>query len=322
MKTLLAAVATVVFLTTVIITNKSNFKSTSTRNTSDITNKGGSEKIYILKDVGEAYMDHFGLTDADFDKIAAAGFDVIEGNFDICASDTDVKYFLEMSQKYNLKVIMPAGSGEAEWGYLCDEDYPDQKPVWDRLAVDEFINRWKSYNNVYAWDTSNEAGSVMPNSDKGYYLTLSQLQTAYKDVKSADSQRPVFIRMNGWFFYDYDNDFFRTGNPFGEKVADIVMVNSYSNVDEYFDDFVSTVYERSEKSIHAIDRHVQLTYALGVWEELPLWHVPTENQFHNDMQALGNNNVVGVGFFKYGAVGSEWYLPDHNSIWQMIDNAI
>src|SRR3990167_8958472 len=52
----------------------------------------------VLKDVGEAYMVRFGLTQKDFTDIKSAGFDVIEGNFDICAKDDDVRFFLDGAQ--------------------------------------------------------------------------------------------------------------------------------------------------------------------------------------------------------------------------------
>src|SRR3989344_4160698 len=89
----------------------------------------GQQKI--LKDVGEAYLDHFGLTPQDFQTMNQAGVTIIEGNFDICASDEDVAFFLNQSYQSQLQVIMPAGSGEAEWGYACGrENFPlDQLPV-------------------------------------------------------------------------------------------------------------------------------------------------------------------------------------------------
>ena len=119
------------------------------------------------------------------------------------------------------------------------------------------------------------------------------------------------IRMNGWYFYDYPENFFRPGNAFGKDVADIVMINAYANVDEYFDDFVSTVLIRADRAIGAIDYGVQIIPALGVWEEPPIWVTPTIHQLINDYnQAAKAENLVGMGFFKYGASRSEWYLPD------------
>ncbi len=158
------------------------------------SNKPSQNQAVVLKDVGEAYMDHFGLTDTDFEKIKGAKVNIIEGNFDSCATDEDVKYLLDQSQKYNLKVIMPAGSGEAEWGYACDtEKFPvTQGPVWQKEKVVAWVNKWKTHPAIYAWDTSNEAGSVFPNASwnneknsqvpDALYLTAEQLKQAYKDV--------------------------------------------------------------------------------------------------------------------------------------------
>ncbi len=267
--------------------------------------------LKIMKDVGEAYMDHFGLAEADFKILEDAKVDVIEGNFDICASDENIKYFLDQSQKYHIKVIMPAGSGEAEWGYKCDQErYPDdQKPTWNKKDVVDWIKRWKDHPAVYAWDISNEAGSVFPNPSR-FMLTQFQLKQSYKDVKQADPVHPILVRMNGWFFYDNDNNFFRGGNPFDKNTADIVMVNAYSNVDDYYDDFVSVVTERAKSSIRKIDPDTKIIIALGAWEEQPLWVKPSESQLLNDIdQVMRDNSLSGIAYFKYGAKGSEWYMP-------------
>lgn len=278
-----------------------------------------NKQIQIFKDVGEPYLYHFGLDETDFEKMKTLGVTHIQSNFDICASDEDVRYFLDMAQQYDLKVILPAGSGEAEWGYACDQEYPpDQKPVWQADAVINWITKWKTHPAVYAWDTSNEAGSVLPNADYEYYLTVEQLGKAYETVKIADPNRPVMIRMNGWFYYDYDENFFRHGNPFGKDVADIVMVNAYANVEDYYDDFVDTVISRANTSIHKIDPDVQIIASIGVWEELPLWHLPTSLEMENDYSALSDKNLLGVAYFKYGAREGDWYLPNYPEVWNQI----
>ena len=278
----------------------------------------------ILKDVGEAAYDHFGLTQKDFSAIKEAGFDVIEGNFDICAGSEDVQYFLDSSYNAGLKVILNAGAGEAEWGYSCDDNFiHEQKPLWQGAKVKQWVATWKGHPALYAWDTSNEDGGTFPFGTGGvepdpqwetkFALSAAQLGQAYSDVKSVDQVHPVMIRMNGWYFYDYDEDFFRPGNSFGKNVADIVMVNAYSNVDEYFPDFVSTVLLRATRSIYAIDPKVTFIPSLGVWEEPPIWVKPTTAHLTNDYnQALKTENMVGVAFFKYGAPeGEDWYLPSN-----------
>lgn len=272
-------------------------------------------KIKVLKDVGEAYLDRFGLSDSDFKTLVDAKVNVIEGNFDICADDKDVSFLLSQSQKYGIKVIMPAGSGEAEWGYDCDQEtFPtNQKPVWNREAVLAWINKWKSHPAIYAWDTSNEAGSVFPNQKPENMLSVEQLKQAYLDVKSVDQSRPVMIRQNGWFYYDYETDFFRQGNPFSKNVADIVMINAYSNVEDYFPDFVTTVATRSIAALRSLEPDTKIIVSLGVWEEKPLWVKPTADQLTRDLDQLNGLDLLGVAYFKYGASGSEWYLPDQKT---------
>jgi hypothetical protein len=278
----------------------------------------------LLKDVGEAYMDNFGLTDNDFSILQKAKIDIIEGNFDICESEDNVRSFLDNAHRFNLKVILPAGAGEAEWGYECDMNtYPeDQKPQWQKEKVIRFVNTYKDHPALYAWDTSNEAGSVLPNADKKYYLTLPQLQTAYNDVKNTDPNHPVLIRMNGWFFYDYTNNFFRQGNPFGINVADIVMINAYSNVDDYYSNFVATVTNRSISEIEKIDKNIQFIVALGTWSEPPLWTFPSIKHFENDIRQVKEfGRKIDIAFFKYGANDSEWYLPQNAPfLWKKITN--
>jgi hypothetical protein len=270
-----------------------------------------SDSLKIFKDVGEPYLENFGLTVNDFEIMQKAGVDVIEGNFDICSSDEEVQNLLDLSAEYGIKVIMPAGSGEAEWGYECDkEPYPPtQKPVWDKESVTAWVNKWKNHPAVFAWDTSNEAGSVLPNAKPEMMLTLDQLKVAYNDVKKEDPNHPVMMRMNGWYFYDYESNFFRDGNPFAQGVADIVMVNAYSNVDEYFSDFVTTVTSRSISSIHKIDPNIRIFVALGAWEEPPIWVMPKPENLQYEIDELKDYEIEGIGFFKYGAKGSEWYLP-------------
>lgn len=293
------------------------------------------DSFKMLKDVGEAYMDHFGLRDEDFNQIKQAEISVIESDFDICAKDEDVQYFLDEAQKYELKVIMPAGAGEAEWGYECGKkDFPkDQRPVWQKDKVQAFINKWKNHPAVFAWDSSNEAGSVMPNASyynekngnvpAELYLNESQLHTAYADIKSVDSDHPIMIRMNGWFFYDFDDNFFRAGNPFAKDVADIVMINAYSNVEDYYDDFVKKVANRAISAITAIDPDTKFVISIGVWEEKPLWYLPSVDQLNTDIEQIQESveTSVDLAFFKYGAKGSEWYLPESApELWKKISS--
>ena len=303
--------------------NNQQVLSFADRNKSEnVPDKFAVSDVVVLKDVGEAYMDHFGLSEKDFALIQSAGFNTIEGNFDICASEEDVEWFLDTAQEYNLRVILPAGSGEAEWGYACDEEPypPTQNPAWNREGVKRWVYMWRDHPALLGWDTSNEAGSVFPNANGKNYLTLAQLQQAYRDVKSFDSEHPVMIRMNGWYFYDFDRDFFRRGNPFSEGVADVVMVNAYTNVDEYFDDFVTTVATRAISSIRLADPDAQFIFAVGVWREPPLWRLPTSEHLKHDIHSLERlSTPVVIGYFKYGAPASEWYLPeDAPELWKII----
>lgn len=134
----------------------------------------------------------------------------------------------------------------------------------------------------------------------------------------SDPSRPIIIRMNGWVFYENEDDFFNTENPFGKHVADIVMVNAYSNVEDYYSDFVDTVTSRAIQSIKAVVPNTKIIISLGTWEELPLWHKPKLNNLKNDFNNLNKYDLEGIAYFKYGAKDSEWYLPDNKDLWRII----
>lgn len=214
----------------------------------------------ILKDVGEAYLEDFGLEQSDFESIHQNGFTIIEGNFDICADEQEVELFLDRAHDASLLVILTAGAGEAEWGYACDQPVTEgQKPRWEKDKVTAWINQWKNHPALYAWDSSNEAGGNFPNSETAdTYLSVEQLREAYQTIKSVDDTHPVIIRMNGWVFYENETDFFNKQNPFAANVADIVMVNAYSNVDGYDDQFVITVVENAIDSLKTTDPNIQI----------------------------------------------------------------
>jgi hypothetical protein len=303
--------------------------------TSATKNVPEQEPVLLLKDVGEPQYEHLGLIEADFARIKAQGFTAIEGTFDICANHRDVSFFMDSAHKHGLQVILNAGAGEAEWGYPCDGGFVlGQKPRWEREKVQEWVRTWKDHPALLAWDTSNEDGGTMPfgtggvnpqpNWEKTYALSVDQLKQAYTDVKIADPDHPIMIRMNGWYFYDNEDDFFRPGNAFVKGVADIVMVNAYANVEEYFPDFVGTVMTRARQSISLIDPNVAFLPSLGVWEEPPIWYTPSVEELENDFnQAILTDRLYGISYFKYGAYkGDDWYLPDSErgdtAIWNAI----
>ncbi len=98
------------------------------------------------------------------------------------------------------------------------------------------------------------------------------------------------------------------------------MVNAYSNVEDYFDDFVSTVTSRAELSVQAIDPTVKLIVALGAWQEKPLWYLPTSAHLAKEMDEIRHKKeLLGIAYFKYGAKGSEWYMPsDATQLFELI----
>lgn len=292
--------------------------------------------LTIMKDVGEPIYDYFGLTDSDFREIKSAQFDVIAVNFDICASDEDVNYLLEGAKKYGLKVFLPAGSGEAEWGYECESSSPStQGPVWQKDKVQAWVKKWKDHPAVYGWDSSNEDGENLPNGSNNpslgegwtkFSLTSEQLATAYRDIKAVDPIHPIMIRMNGFWFYENEDNFFRAGNHFAAKAADIVMVNTYSNIfDSPNNQFVGQTIDKSLRAIKTVDSDVKVIASIASWEEKPTWHRPTGGELTIDINQVLNRKgkLGGLAYFKYGAkAGVEWHMPSQAKgspeLWQII----
>lgn len=126
--------------------------------------------------------------------------------------------------------------------------------------------------------------------------------------------------MNGWFFYENKDNPFIRGNPFDTQVTDVVMVNAYSNVDEYFPDFVEETLSIAKKKLKEKDNKVKIFAALGAWSEPPLWKKPSIEHLGHDVDAIRKvGEVESYGFFKYGARGSEWYMPESApEVWTFI----
>ena len=314
---------------------KTSPKTSSPTSTPSTTLSPSSLPIRMIKDVGEPQYDNFGLNEDDFKYIRDAGFNVIGVNFDICAHEDDVNFLLHTAQKYNLKVVMPAGSGEAEWGYACDTTIPlTQAPVWQKDKVQAWVKRWKDLPAVYGWDISNEDGQNLPNGENNpqikeewikFALTTDQLQTAYRDVKAVDSNHPIIIRMNGFWFYENESNFFQSGNAFGNDVADIVMVNTYSNILHPYDsEFVTDILNKAFHSIPQVDGSVKILPSIAAWKEPPLFDMPTIEHLQQDYnQAISFPGIYGMSYFKYGAPkGNDWYIRDagrgNPTIWKKL----
>ena len=59
---------------------------------------------------------------------------------------------------------------------------------------------------------------------------------------------------------------------------------------------------------------------MPTWKEPPLWIEPKGENLENEYRYLLElKNLEGIAFFKYGAKGSEWYLPQNSpTLWQKI----
>ena len=201
-----------------------------------------------------------------------------------------------------------------------------QKPVWQKEKVQTYIHALGGHNAIYGYDISNEAGENLPGGDT-QRITLAQMKEAAKNVREIDDTRPILMRMHYWDRFDGD---FSDKNPFDSGIADIVMLNLYSN---FTNDRQSALLPHMIKNsgqslvnkIMGIDPNVRIWIALGAFRELPHFLAPTDDSLRRDIEnTLLIEGVENIGFFGWGPErypneGIGWYLPrDGKSLIEVI----
>ncbi len=113
-----------------------------------------------------------------------------------------------------------------------------------------------------------------------------------------DSTRPLLIRMHPW---DTSQPSFGKDNPFEKGLADIVMLNIYSNFVHEGKTNPNLIDELGQFNVNEIlaeDSDAKVWLSLAVFEEEPLFKRPSSNDLKNDIQiSLRLDNVEGIGFY-------------------------
>jgi len=270
-----------------------------------------SRPSYSLKLVNET------VTDRDLTEIQKLGITIISGEWGIDdASPETILALLDRVATHRLKLIINFSDGAA-WGYQEDgSDSLSKPPRWQGDRAQEYVQRIKHHPAIFGYDISNEGGENLPNGER-FRLTVPQLQQAARDVRAIDPVRPIILRMHYW---DNEDGDFTAQNPFAAGIADIVMLNLYSNYTENGRDpalpnIVPASGQLFIDKVKAIDPNVRIWLALAAFRESPQFLAPSAADLARDITAARTLvNVENIGFFgwgpeRYPTAGKGWYLP-------------
>lgn len=113
--------------------------------------------------------------------------------------------FVLLAKKYGMQLIVPLITGWMSGRMFFPPAFEDRNPIsdyetikWELRFVKYFVNRFKSHDNIIAWESGNET-NVMSFADDGwrdgnYYVWLSNINNA---IRSADPSRPVIAGIHG-----------------------------------------------------------------------------------------------------------------------------
>ncbi len=252
------------------------------------------------------------ISDADLDRMKALGFSVLNGEWGMeLMPAPSLLALLDRMHARGLRFIVNLSNGAA-WGYTKGVVPPaNQAPRWQGERVRAYIAQIRHHPAIYAYDVSNEAGENLPNGAR-LRITLEQMRQAASDVRKVDGERPILIRMHYWD--DEDGDF-TWKNPFGPGIADIVMLNLYSNYSldgerALLPNMVEDSAQKLVDKIRAIDNEVRVWISLAAFEDKPAFLKPAGADVRRDVDAAASvEGVESIGFFGWGSPSRRWYLP-------------
>lgn len=275
------------------------------------------------------------VSQEDFEAMRSAGIEIVTMNWGMETSVSEAKEFLDKARASGLKVVLDGGFSQTAWGFT-DDDWDSlpkgKKPIWQREKVQSWVKALKDHPAVFGWDISNEAGMNLPSGNRAENsewpdsaVTLRQLKQARADVLEIDPDKPILIRMAPW---DLNESPFGSDNPFASAIADIVMLNIYSNyAPGYQIEQPNEVEESGPEYIKAIkkrDPKVKIWVALGAFEEPGVFQRPAANELARDIEsAMKLPYIAGLGFYLWGPVylsnNETWYLPETGAdLWDVI----
>lgn len=289
--------------------------------------------LYIMKGIG------IDVPQEDFEAIRAAGIDIVTTNWGIEESVEEAKEFLDKAEASGLKVVLDGGFSETAWGFTESDWYnlpKGKRPVWQRDKVQSWIEALKDHPAVFGWDISNEAGMNLPSGNRAKNsewpksaITVKQLKQARTDILEIDPDKPILIRMAPWGLNEVS---FGASNPFEEGIADIVMLNIYSNYAPgnqiYSPNIIQENGSEYIEAIKSVDADVKIWVATAVFKEPGIFQRPTVYALARDIEnTLKFSHITGIGFYLWGPVylgsGETWYLPETGAdLWNMIQHHI
>lgn len=289
--------------------------------------------LYIMKGVG------IDVPQEDFEAMRAVGIDIVTTNWGMGESVEGAEDFLDKAEASGLKVVMDGGFSDAAWGFTksdWDNLPKGKRPVWQRDKVQSWIKALKDHPAVFGWDISNEAGMNLPSGDRAKNsewprsaITVKQLKQARADILEIDPDKPILIRMAPWGLNEVP---FGASNPFGKGIADIVMLNIYSNYAPGKQVLSPNIIQENGseyiKEIKSVDADVKIWVSIGAFEEPGIFKRPTVYALARDIEnTLELSHITGIGFYLWGPVflgdGETWYLPETGAdLWSVIQRHI
>ena len=252
------------------------------------------------------------ISDSELKRIKGLGFSVLNGEWGMDAMPAEqLLALLDRMQAHGLRFIVNFSDGAA-WGYAPGVvPPPEQAPRWQGERVKAYLAQIVHHPAIYAYDISNEAGENLPNGAR-IRITLDQMRQAVKDVRAVDGKRPILVRMRYWD--DEDGDF-NWRNPFGPGIADIVMLNLYSNYSldgerVLLPNMVGDSAQQLMNKILAVDGGVRIWISLATFADPPSFLKPAVTDVRRDtLSASALPEVESIGFFGWGSPSRAWYLP-------------
>lgn len=276
----------------------------------------------------------------DMREMRSAGITVLTTEWGMDEELAPVQAFLDRAQRAGLKVVMDGGFSDAAWGYDYDQRFPEsQRPVWQEALVTEWVSAWKDHPALLGWDIASEDGENLPNGGGSPLwpgkssLSIRQLKKARATVTAADPRHPILLRMHYW---DPSPNPFGPGNWFADGIADIVMLNLYSNYSEnkrtpLFPEMIPEEGQRVLNDLRRVDPDAAVWIAVAAFEaetHPPGYFLkPKASDLRRDTQTVkALSGISGIGFLEWGPQQSAkpyWYLPrDGRDLWRVIREEI
>ena len=287
--------------------NKSNLPENIDQNIENNIGKNGNQIFWHMKYIPA------NISDKELEDIKNSNISVLGTEWGMSdVNQKDVKLLLDRINSHRLKIILDAGFSPGAWGYNNDiVTGLEQKPVWQKELVQNWVAAFKNHPAIYGWDISNEAGENLTDDDS-LRISLAQLKIAAADVRAVDSTHPIIIRMHYWDESDGD---FGQKNPFDKNIADVVILNLYSNYSEdgkqvLLPNMINDSAQILINKIKAVDATARVWLCLAAYNEPPMFLKPSSQDVQRDLTAaLKLTGIESIGFFGWGDKEDDWHLP-------------